>query len=255
MLTWPVFSDHPVSVVVTTRDGGVSDGPYATLNLGLHVGDDAGRVLENRRRAARAAGLELEDLVFCRQTHGRQVATVTRAEAGKGAGADGDAIQDTDGLVTAEPGVGLVMMAADCSPIVLYDPDAPALACVHSGWRGTTARVVEAALGAMAELGAHPRRVIAAIGPTVAASTYQVGPEVVEAARDSFDDLDGLIEPDGSGRWKFDLVAANVRILTEAGVPPGHIHRAGVDTGAAQCFSDRGERPCGRQAAIVALRA
>ncbi len=254
VITWPAFAAHPVDVVVTTRGGGVSAGPYATLNLGLHVGDDPEAVVENRRRAAATVGADLGDLVFCRQTHGCAVATVTREDAGKGSTRDADAIDATDAVVTADVGVGLVMMAADCAPIVLYDPEAAVLGCVHSGWRGTTLRVAAAALGAMAALGARAERVVAAIGPAVPAARYQVGPEVVAAAGAALGDLHGLVAPDGTGRWTFDLVGANLRILTAAGVRPEAVHLCALDTAAAECFSDRAERPCGRQAAVAVLR-
>lgn len=254
MLTWPVFEDSALDVVVTTRQGGVSRGPYATLNLGLHVGDDPRAVLENRRRAAAALGAGLDDLVFCRQTHGRRVATVTASDGGKGARSDAGAINSTDALVTSDPGVVLVMMSADCTPMVLFDPDAGVAACVHSGWRGTTQRVSEAALEAMVALGARPERVVAGLGPTVPAATYQVGPEVVDAARSSLGDLEGIVRPDGTGRWTFDIVAAQLRTLAEGGVMSEHIHLSTLDSTAPECFSDRAVRPCGRQAVMARLR-
>ncbi len=254
LLTWPVLQPHPLDVVMTTRTGGVSTGPYASLNLGLHVGDDPRAVVENRRRVAAALDLTLDDLVFCRQTHGRGVATVTRDDAGKGSRGEADALDGIDALVTVETGLGLVMMAADCTPMALYDPDANVVACVHSGWRGTVARVAEAALDVMGGLGADPRRVLAAIGPTIPGDRYQVGPEVAAAAAGALGDLDGVAVPDGSGRWLLDLVAANRRILAAAGVPEEHIYVSGVSTSDRLCFSDRAERPCGRQAMIVVLR-
>jgi YfiH family protein len=254
VLRWPVFEGFPIEVFVTTRHGGVSEGPYRSLNVGLHVGDDRERVLENRRRVADAAGVTLDDMVFCRQTHGRGTAVVTREEAGRGARREEDALDGVDAVVTDQPGLALVMMGADCTPMALYDPEAGVVGCVHSGWRGTTARVAEAALEAMAAGGAVAERVIAAVGPTVPALHYQVGPEVVEAATSALGDLDGVAAPDGTGRWTFDLVAANCRVLVGAGVRPANIHRAALDTWAPACFSDRAERPCGRQAVVAVLR-
>ena len=149
MLTWPVFDAFDVDVMVTTRQGGVSSGSYASLNLGLHVGDADTDVLENRRRAAAAMGADPGDFVFCRQAHGREVQVITAGDRGRGAQADEDAIPGTDALVTSDPGVVLTVMVADCVPIVLYDPVAHVLACVHAGWRGTVARVSEAAVETM----------------------------------------------------------------------------------------------------------
>jgi YfiH family protein len=253
LITWPVLDRYPVQVVVTTRQGGVSSGPYSSLNVGLHVGDDPAAVVENRRRMAAALDLTLDDLVFCRQTHGRGVAVVTGDDAGRGSRSESDALDGIDALVTAEAGLGLVMMAADCTPLALYDPDAKVVACVHSGWRGTVARVGEAALHHMADLGADPSRVIVLIGPAIAGDRYQVGPEVAKAVAAALGDLDGLAVPDGDGRWLLDLVAANRRILADAGVDPQRIHATALTTSHPSCFSDRAERPCGRQAMVAVL--
>jgi copper oxidase (laccase) domain-containing protein len=128
------------------------------------------------------------------------------------------------------------------------------LACVHAGWRGTVARVTEAAVLHMTALGADPTRVLAGIGPAVAAPRYQVGDEVVDAAADSFGPRAGeLVRPDGTGRHTFDLWAANRILLTDAGVPDANIAVSDVATGGADFFSDRVQRPCGRFAAIARL--
>ena len=245
-----------MDALVTTRHGGVSEGPYTSLNLGLHVGDDPGRVLENRRRAAATLGLGVTDLVFGTQAHGRGVAVVDAAHRGRGSLALEDAVADVDALVTATPGVGLVALVADCVPLVLYEPVAHVAACVHAGWRGTVARVVDAAVLAMGSLGGRPDRILAGIGPAVAPDRYQVGSEVADAVRACFGGAGTeLVWPDGTGRWHLDLVAANHRTLIDAGVPEANIETCGVATGdGTPFFSDRTERPCGRFAALAALR-
>jgi YfiH family protein len=256
VLSWPLFDGLGIDVMVTTRHGGVSTGPYATLNLGLHVGDSPADVLENRRRVADALGAAPGDFVFCNQAHGREVRIVSAADRGRGALVLEDAIGDTDALVTSDPGTILVVMVADCVPIVLYDPAAQVLACVHAGWRGTVARVTDAALDAMASLGARPERVLAGVGPAISPEGYQVGEDVVAAAGRCFGgDAGDIIVPDGSGRWLFDLWAANRRILHEAGVPDDQVQVAELPTGPAggPFFSDRAVRPCGRFAAIARL--
>ncbi|HEY7068950.1 MAG TPA: polyphenol oxidase family protein [Acidimicrobiales bacterium] len=251
---WPVFDGLGVDALVTTRDGGVSAGPYASLNLGLHVGDDPACVIENRRRAAAALGLDLGDCVFASQTHGREVAVVGPADRGRGTtGAEG--APACDAMVTAATGVGLAIMVADCVPLVLFEPRARVLAVVHAGWRGTVARLAQAAVEAMAGLGAEPAAVVAGIGPAVEAARYQVGDEVAEAARHAFGgDAGDVLAPDGPGHWRFDLWAANRRVLVEAGVPTAQIETAAVGTGpGTPFFSDRAERPCGRFAALARL--
>jgi polyphenol oxidase len=255
VIEWPLLRDHALTAVVTTRQGGVSTGDYAGLNLGLHVGDDPERVVENRRRAAAAVRSDLSDLVFCNQRHGRDVAVVRAADRGRGAFSHDEAVP-CDALVTTSPDVCLVVMVADCVPLVLYDPDAHVLACVHAGWGGTTQRVTSAAVDAMVGLGATPSAILVGIGPAVTADRYQVGEDVVEAARDGFGgDVDGIVAPDGTGRWTFDLWAANRRLLTEAGVPDANIAVAGVGTGpGTPFFSHRAARPCGRFAALARLQ-
>jgi YfiH family protein len=254
VLAWPAFEGLRVDAMVTTRHGGVSPGAYATLNLSFAVGDRPENVLENRRRAAAALGADLGDFVFATQVHGASVRVVTGADRGRGATAPGGTAGEADALVTGDPGTVLAVLVADCAPIVLYDPGAHVLACVHAGWRGTVARVAGAALAAMATLGAQPRRVIAGLGPAIPPDRYQVGEEVAQAARESFGDRASLVlRPDGTGRWLLDLWAANRLVLTEAGVPARHIHLAAVPTGA-EFFSDRAARPCGRFAAIARLR-
>jgi polyphenol oxidase len=258
VLSWPAFDALDVDVIVTTRHGGVSSGPYATLNLAYHVGDDPADVAENRRRVAAALGADLTDFVFCDQSHGREVAVVSAGDRGRGALRPDDAIGQTDALVTSDQGTVLAVMMADCVPIVLYDPAAHVLACVHAGWRGTVARVAEAALAAMRPLGARPQSVLAGVGPAIAPDVYQVGEEVAAQAGRCFrGDIEPIVRPDGSGRWLFDLWAANRRILRESGVPDHQIHVAEVPTGAnpGLFFSDRQMRPCGRFAAIARLKA
>jgi polyphenol oxidase len=257
VLTWPAFDAFDVDVMVTTRHGGVSTGSYASLNLGLHVEDSSSDVVENRRRAAAALGNGLADLVFCDQTHGRGVHVVTESDRGRGTLSQADAIPATDALVTADTSVALAIMVADCVPIVLYDPVAHVLAAVHSGWRGTVARVGEAALAAMRTLGSRPEDVIAGLGPAISPARYQVGEDVKQAAEQGLGEASGsVVRPDGTGKWLFDLWTANRLMLRDAGVPDDHIHVAAIPTGSdpGLFFSYREAGQCGRFAAIAQLR-
>jgi polyphenol oxidase len=256
VLTWPALAEAGCEVVATTRAGGVSAGPYATLNLGLHVGDDPDAVRENRRRAAGALAATPADLVVAAQVHGDGVARVTAADRGRGAGRADDAVPDADALVTTSHEVVLVTLVADCVPLALFDPAGRRLATVHAGWRGTVARVVERALGAMTAAGTRPGDVLAVLGPSIAAARYQVGDEVVEAARRGLGPLaDEVLAPDGTGRHRLDLAEANRRLLLGAGVPAGQIGTVPFGTGPpGPCFSDRAERPCGRFALLARLQ-
>jgi YfiH family protein len=280
LLTWPALSqERGIDAAVTARSGGVSCGPYATLNLSLSVGDDPASVLENRRRLAAAFGARLEDFVFARQVHGAGVGVVGEPDPGSGAFGLDDAVLGVDALVTTTPGVILAILTADCLPVVLHDPVAGVLACVHAGWRGTAAGVTAAAVAAMRDLGSHPSDVVAGLGPAIAGDRYQVGPDVHEAVTAAFDAAAaGFLRPDlrpgaGPGRWLLDLPAANRHALREAGVPGAQIHTTPLATGplntgplatgplvtgpaeAGDFFSDRAARPCGRLALVARLRA
>ncbi len=262
LLTWPALDASGVTAAVTARDGGVSGGPYATLNLSLSVGDDAASVLENRRRLAAALGISLDDFVFARQVHGAGVRVVGDADRGSGAFSLEDAIEGADALVTASSAVVLAIVTADCLPVVLHDPVAGVLACVHAGWRGTVAGVTAAAVAAMQDLGSRPSDVVAGLGPAIAGDRYQVGPDVHEAVTAAFGaaaaaflrpDRRPGASPKGQDRWLLDLSAANRHALREAGVPDDRIHASAIPTGTGAFFSDRAARPCGRLALVAKL--
>jgi polyphenol oxidase len=258
LLEWPEAAELGATIAVTTRHGGVSTGPYASLNLGLHVGDDPARVTVNRQRAARSFGVDLESLVFAEQVHGVGVGVVGRSERGRGTGDLHDAIATTDILVTDAPGTVLVMLVADCVPVALIDPEARVLAAVHAGWRGTAGRAVAHALEAMAPLGGRPDRVVALIGPAVHPDRYQVDDAVhraLTAAVRPHELHPDVARDDGPGHWRVDLVAANRQQLELCGVPPARIVGSGTSTGHDDFFSDRAARPCGRFALMAQLLA
>ena len=232
VLTWPAFGGFDVDVLVTTRSGGVSAGPYASLNLSLNVGDDPAHVLENRRRAVAALGAGLEDAVFAQQVHGAAAEVVGLADRGRGTREAADAIPAADALVTADPGPVLAVLAADCVPVVLYDPVAHVLACAHAGWRGTVAGAAASAVRAMVSLGSRPADVVVGLGPAIAPGRYQVGAEVAEAAAKAFGArASAVLHPAGPEQWRFDLWTANRLVLQAAGVPGGQIHGTDTATG------------------------
>ena len=258
LLSWDVLTG--AEAYVTTRAGGVSAGPYESLNMGLAVQDDPAAVLENRRRVADAIGADPGDFVFTRQVHGRGVRIVDAGDRGTGAFGYDESVPEADVLVTADPSVVLAILTADCTPVVLHDPVAGVLGAVHAGWRGTVARACAAAVEAMTGLGASPGSIIAALGPAIGADRYQVGDEVTDAARSAFGTVADSVmastvtRPDGTGRWLFDLAAANRLVLREAGLADRNIHTTQYVTGDGTFFSDRSARPCGRLALVARLQ-
>ncbi|WP_067831839.1 peptidoglycan editing factor PgeF [Actinomadura kijaniata] len=163
-----------VGAAFTGRTGGVSAAPYDALNLGGAVGDDPAAVRANRERAAAALGLDATRVVWMRQVHGAEVATVTGPTPPD---ADPDPV---DAVVTTVPGLALAVLVADCAPVLLSDPEARVVGAAHSGRPGTAAGIVPALLERMRGLGADPARVRAAIGPAACGGCYEV-PEAMRA--------------------------------------------------------------------------
>ena len=163
----------------TTRIGGVSEGIWSSMNLGLHRGDDPEKVAENYRILGKCIGFELEDLVLTHQTHSDIVRKVGRADC---AGIDSHTYPESDGLITNEPGVALVIFTADCTPILLHDPVTGAVGAVHAGWRGTASGIVKKCVEAMVrEYGCDPADIHAAIGPNIGQCCFQTDREVPDA--------------------------------------------------------------------------
>ena len=226
--------DCGVDAFVTDRFGGVSDGPYESLNLGLHVGDEPARVYENRRRVARAIGVGVDRLVIVRQVHGCDVVVAE------------DATPDTsaDAITTIGTDLAVAVLVADCAPIVLCDAHGARLSVVHAGWRGLVAGVIERALAAFDD----PSDVRAFIGPRISAAAYQVGPEVAE----HFEQVPTALAPDVADRSRLDLGVVARHQLRHLGVRGANIVTSiDVTDGAGRFFSDRSVRPCGRFAVVA----
>jgi YfiH family protein len=203
----------------TTREGGVSAAPYASLNLGTKWGDARENVVENRRRIERAAGAR--PLFAARQVHG---AAVVRVRAGD-APAD-VARHEADGLCTDAAGVALAVYVADCVPALVADPRTGAFAAVHAGWRGTLAGVLPAAVRALEDhFGARPADLRVALGPGIGVCCFEVGDEVVAAFERVISDAraSGVVLQPVGGKSRVDLKAANRILLERAGVPSAAI--------------------------------
>lgn len=235
-----------VRAAFTTRAGGASTGPYASLNLGSAVGDDPGAVRANRAAVADALGFDPRRAVTMRQVHGAHVVQV-----GPGGG-DGaftgslDGVADADACVTTAPGVALLAMGADCPVIVAWRGDGAGVAAIHAGWRGLEAGVVEAGIAALGEC---PEGVHAVVGPHVGPCCYPVDADLRHRMAVRF----GAQAVRGGA---VDLGACAAVALERAGVP-GH-RRGGVHA----CTSCDGDRffsyrrdgaATGRQAAVVVM--
>lgn len=241
-----------VTLAFTERTGGVSEAPYASLNLGSRCGDDLARVAENRRRALAALGAEdlLDRLVVPRQVHGDHAVIVRSADPDALAAARAEAGSGADAVVCTAPGVPVLMCFADCVPVVLAAPGA--FAVVHSGWRGTIARIAERAARTLcAEAGCAPADLLAYVGPHVGAADYEVSEELAERFAAEFGPS---VVPEPR---HLDLTAAVMAALASAGVAERSVAVCDLSTASAtdRFYSYRAEGgTCGRHGAIAFLR-
>jgi YfiH family protein len=247
---FPFLEEKGILNAFTCREGGESDICPGGLNMALHVGDDVDKVIHNREKAADAIGFSLDSVVTCAQVHGSNIAIVDSTDAGKGAYSMDTTIADTDGLVTADSSLPLMLFFADCTPVVLADFRNGVLSLVHAGWRGTVAQIAPKALKLMQHrFGTNPADVIAAIGPSIGPCCYEVGDNVYQAA----EGYAGCFTATRPGHYQMDLWKMNREELLRGGVPSGQILTAGVCTAdSPDYFSYRAEKGyTGRLAAIV----
>jgi YfiH family protein len=191
-----------------TREGGVSTGVYASLNCGPGSRDDAAAVAENRARAIAALDPKAR-LVTLAQIHSGTVHAV-------GADWNFSARLEGDGLVTAQPGVALGILTADCTPVLFADAQARVIGAAHAGWKGAAGGVLEATIAAMEKLGAKAARLVAAVGPTISQANYEVGQDLRD--RFSGDDARFFVPADRAGHFRFDLPGYVTQRLKEVGV-------------------------------------
>jgi YfiH family protein len=235
-----------------TREGGVSEGLYAALNCGPGSGDAAVNVAENRRRVVRHLGGRYDDVVTVYQVHsGDAVAVDAPIAAGNRPKADG--------LVTRTPGLAIGILTADCTPVLFADPDAKVVGAAHAGWRGAKDGVIEATISAMEQLGAQRQTIIAAIGPTINQTAYEVGPEFEEQFLAGCPNNGRFFRRDSAdARAHFDLPAYVEARLAEARI--GEIERQTLCTyGNESLFfsfrrsQHRSEGDYGRQIAAIVV--
>ncbi len=252
----------------SVRTGGVSRGPYASLNLGRGVGDEPAAVDENLRRLAEAAGLDgPRAFASAHQVHGDRVvgaaggAPLTEIfppSAGtEAAPPEQDASVRADAVVALEPGVAAAVRVADCVPVLLYAKDRGLAAAVHSGWRGARASIAGRGVRALQHVsGADPSRMLAAVGPCIGRCCYEVGKDLASLFRSLFGPL-AADDPETTARPHLDLRFCVESALREAGVREELIEHAGGCTSCdiSACFSHRRDRGItGRHLAFVASR-
>lgn len=238
---WP--APDGVVAVTTTRAGGVSDGPYASLNLGDHVGDDAAAVATNRERLATQLHLPSEPR-WLAQVHGTRV-----VRAGGSAFDAGPPVADA--AVCLRGRHVLAVLTADCLPIVLCDTEGRGLAALHCGWRSLAGGIVDAAIRA---LGVPAASLLAWLGPAISQPAFEVGDDVRDAFLAGIEDAAHCFDANARGRWQADLYGLARLYLERAGVTG--VYGGGLCTfgDEARFYSYRRDGQCGRMATLIFRR-
>jgi YfiH family protein len=233
MLSSPLLSAIPgLRHAFFTRDGGVSDGVYASLNGGLGSNDDPANIRENRRRMADAVGVATDRFLNVHQIHSPDAIVATGPW-------ESPSRPKADAIVTRIDGLAIGVTTADCGPILFVDPNARVIGAAHAGWKGALTGIVESTIEAMENLGAERGGIVAAIGPLIRQASYEVGGEFVERFIEAdADNAVFFIPSSRDGHAMFDLAGFIRMRLENAGVLM--IDDLGVDTYSDErCFSYR----------------
>lgn len=244
-----------VRAYFTGRSGGLSPQWNGGLNWSISIGDDPSNVRKNRERSLERIGLTLERTVIAGLVHGDRVVVVTGDEP---LTADGiRLIPDCDAIITDEPNLALVVTAADCVPVLLYDPVLRVIGAVHAGWRGTVLGIAGKAVQAMVQTyGCNPAEILAEVGPSIGSCCYEVDEAVAGPVRAQFGEAAAqFLHPEGApSKFRLDLWAANQYDLLRAGVRSAQIQGTCTSCHVDALFSHRAEKgAAGRGAAIIAL--
>lgn len=256
-VTVPEWENRGVSMGFSSRLGGVSHGPYESLNLALHVDDDYYNVIENRRRYLDLFALPLENMVCCEQVHSNSVAIVDNEDQGCGALDQGSVLPGFDAMVTAAPGVMLTTFYADCVPIFFFDPLQRVVAIAHSGWKGTMGRIAANTVGVMKNnFSSSTRDMEAFIGPGIGSCCFRIGEDLAQKVKEELPELDGILNWN-QGRYTWDLRLTIKLMLREIGLTSDNVIDCNFCTACdpENFFSYRRDQGrTGRMAAVIALK-
>ncbi len=246
-MTFEIFKPHEEQLfcAVSDRHGGVSPAPYDTLNIALHVGDDPKNVLRNRIILAAKFDYLSENLIFMEQTHSTNVVVIEDAATNK--------IENCDAIVTDRPNIPLMVMVADCIPLMLYDPVKRVIAAVHAGRNGTFGDIGPKTVSVMQErFGCDPADILAGLGPSIHACCYEVGEDLADITLKSFGER--YIRKREGGSY-LDLQTLNFDRLRQAGLKTENIEISPLCTACeSDFFSYRREGTTGRFAGVIKLR-
>ena len=243
MLIPKIFDASKVIAAQSTRLGGVSPAPFASLNLGLSVNDEEANVLKNRELFFGGLGIALSQLSKSHQVHGNAVLVVNKAGSYEG----------FDAQISNKRNIYLVVSVADCTPVLIHDEKNNAVAAIHAGWRGTAGKIASNTLAAMkANYGTEGKDCRAFIGASISYENFELGEEVADHFDPSLKRFDTAKQ-----KWFVDLKAANARQLESSGLLPQHIEISAYCTvrNNDTFFSHRKEHgKTGRMMAVIGLK-
>lgn len=225
------FTKMGIQAYFTSRHGGVSQGCYATLNLGLHTRDEKESILTNRQIVAEKIGFKLADFVSAEQVHSDRIYVVEEKDRGRGALAYSDSLPGFDGIITATSGLPLLSFYADCVPLLFMDSVKRVVGLAHAGWKGTVKKIgIKTVQKMMDVFGSRPKDIWVGIGPSISRHNYQVDEIVIKQIRESFPYWRDLIVKQDKGHYLFDLWNANSLPLLDLGIPANQIIISGYCT-------------------------
>ncbi len=222
---------------ITTREGGYSQAPFDSMNLAVTVGDNSETVKKNRALLASLLGISVKDFVICKQVHGNNVVAVDQKNQNSMASGRLRPVAEADAMITITPDICIMILIADCVPILLYDPLKKAIGIIHAGWRGTVKRIAEKTVEKLIEkYNCNPENIIAGIGPSIGPCCYEVGPDVIEEFEKKKNETDDIIRNrKKDGKAHLNLRLANKKQLIRAGINENNIETADLCT---CCHSD-----------------
>jgi len=226
-VTFPrLGNSNAIKHAVTTRVGGVSRGIHQSMNLSFKVGDDSVNIEENRTLLSKVVGMDLNRIGYVNQVHSDRVLKLDANFT-----PENGSLGEADGIISNEKNIPIMIMVADCLPVMFYDPIHKAIGLAHAGWRGTVSHVAVKTLLAMGEAyGTKAAEVRAVLGPCIGACCYEVGKDVEKEFTNLFPWGNEVLEKSGKEHWKLDVSEANARQLLEIGVRDENLIRSRLCT-------------------------
>nr|WP_255639801.1 peptidoglycan editing factor PgeF [Aquibacillus saliphilus] len=201
---------------ITTRLGGISKSPFDSMNMGLHVPDNPEDVLKNRMILSNILDVSLDNWVMGEQVHGTEINLISQDQIGRGSRSHQDTLAGIDGIITNQSGVLCTAFFADCVPLFFYDPETKWIGIAHAGWRGTVDQIAVKMVDRLIGVGVNKESLLAAIGPSISSSNYEVDAQVIAHVPEYMKDI--AAKANKNGRYLLDLRQLNKEYLLQAGI-------------------------------------